>query len=403
MGADSADALRRNCARSLSLRRVALVSIFVLSRPSSRVSSYVEPIYIKTNSDEAETSRYQTSLRSNLLRRNWFRNNTTATMASGLIHGDAIDYSFDPAPTDLERYPRTFTCFGRLPAELRAEIWKATLEPRIIEMKYDLPEGFYAEHDIPVALTVCQESRNILLPHYPLCFGTIFHPAKTRFNFNVDTLYIDNSFEEDIPHLFSAFREVELKELKYVAVDSYFNSPDDGEEFIVHLRRAMRHLKGLEELQIVYDVQILTDRTLGCGQEDHPMEIFDTLPKDLCHPDLDIGVLSSNEDLQEETLWKVKKVKAVYGWRRCPVPFDINGFVQDLGAGSHYWGQFGGQNPFSPDPYFDMDTDGFDGEEEDEMDEDDDDDDDDDTGLGLHGLEDVSSDLSDTDTTLSLD
>jgi hypothetical protein len=218
------------------------------------------------------------------------------------------------------------------------------MEPRVVEITYDLPDGFYSTALYPVALTVCQESRKALLPHYALCFGTIFHPPKTRFNFSLDTLYLDNSFEEDVPHLFGAMGERELKGLRYVALDSYFNGSDNnGEfEFVVHLRRAMRCLKSLRELQIVFDVQVMTNRTLGCGQEDHAMEIHEFLPKELQLPQLKISALPEDIELDEVELWKVPKVKPVYGWRRCPIGLEndswsTNMSIWDPRYERHFW------------------------------------------------------------------
>jgi hypothetical protein len=277
--------------------------------------------------------------------------------------------SVPPADSSLSE----FTCFPRLPLELRCEIWKATLSPRVIEINYDLPDGFFASASSPIALQICRESRNIVLPHYPLCFGTIFHPAKTRFNFALDTLYIDNTFEEDVPHLFSALNSIELERLKYVAIDSYYNSAnEEGEfEFIAHLRRAMRCLKGLKELQILFDVQILTERTLGCGQEDHPMEIFETLPVELTHPELKIGALPSDLELEEFDLWKVKAVKPVYGWRRCPMGVDMNEQIYDTYE-SDIWRTMGPLAPFMWDADdTDMDLGDSNREEEEEEEEED--------------------------------
>jgi hypothetical protein len=238
------------------------------------------------------------------------------------------------------RVPTNFHCFSRLPLELRCEIWKASMEPRVVEISYELPDGFYSNARLPEALTVCRESRNTLLPFYRLCFGTIFHPAKTRFNFDLDTLYIDNAFEEDVPHLFSALRGFELKGLKYVALDSYFNGSDSHEDFqfVAHLKRAMRCLEALKELQIVFDIQVLSERTLGCGQEDHTMEIHDTLPKELQIPELKISPLPEDVDFDQFDMWKSKKVKPVYGWRRCPVGLDSNEWEEGSDSDLVPWG-----------------------------------------------------------------
>lgn len=265
-----------------------------------------------------------------------------------------------------------FRCFNRLPLELRNMIWHWTMEPRVVEMTYDLPDGFYTEAKYPVALAVSKESRAEALPSYPLCFGTIFHPATTRFNFNLDTLYLDNSFEEDIPHLLAALNPLELNGLKYLAIDSYFNASDDAAEFRLPLQTAMKHFKGLRELQIVYDIQVLCERTLGCGQEDHPIEIHEVLPAELVLPKLHIESLPDASDTEEFDTWKVKRVKPVYGWRKCPV--GIDGDFSDTDSLARWPWESRRHVPgfWGPMDHGDYDYDGYD--DEDELDEDEDDD-----------------------------
>ncbi len=107
----------------------------------------------------------------------------------------------------------TFTLFPNLPFELRCLIWKTSCQSRLVEVSYDSSDGFSSNVAHPIALEVCHESRNAVINNYPLCFGSIFHPAKIRFNFATDVLYVDNCIEDDVAHLFSTFREREVREI----------------------------------------------------------------------------------------------------------------------------------------------------------------------------------------------
>ena len=100
-----------------------------------------------------------------------------------------------------------FTCFPRLPAEIRLKIWKNALPgPRIIRMELKhgvqvpLKEGekkkpkvtrFISSRSRPVGLHVYRESRIEALKEYELAFPTKTSPAQTYINFAIDTLVLD--------------------------------------------------------------------------------------------------------------------------------------------------------------------------------------------------------------------
>jgi hypothetical protein len=222
----------------------------------------------------------------------------------------------------------SFTVFPNLPLELRCLIWEKTCEPRIVEVSYE-DDGFSSLSSVPMALRVCKESRDTVIHSYPLCFGSIFYPPKIRFNFTLDTLYIDNKIEEDIPHFFSTLREREISSLRFLAIDGYFVGPTSQYDvaFISNMRRAVKSLTGLKELLVVFDLTVMTSRTLGCGA-DHFLELFDDLPKELQEQNhkLHIDPLPCPEDLekQEFHLWEAPVCRPVYGWRRCPVALPID-------------------------------------------------------------------------------
>jgi hypothetical protein len=237
--------------------------------------------------------------------------------------------SYIPAPAAMSDNPRTltsFTIFPNLPFELRCLIWKTTCESRTVEIAYDSDDGFTTILDPPTALEVCRESRNLLISHYPLCFGSIYHPAKIRFNFSLDTLYLDNSLEDDLAHVFSTFREREISSLKYLAIDTYFGTAAFEEDFspFEGVKRAVKSLTGLKELLIVYHVDNLSPRIIGCGG-DHKLSLFDQLPTDLADPKFELPALSTltTKDFDH---WKLAApARAIYGWRRCPDADDIMG------------------------------------------------------------------------------
>jgi 2EXR family len=279
--------------------------------------------------------------------------------------------------SDNARTLTSFTVFPNLPFELRCLIWETSCESRTIEIAYDSDAGFVSNVDPPIALEVCKESRKALINNYPLCFGSIYHPAKIRFNFSIDTLYIDNSIEEDLAHVFSTFREQEISGLKYLAMDNYFGNPpieDDLDPFD-GVKRAVKCLTGLRELLVVFHVENISPRIIGCGG-DHNLGLFDQLPEDLAHPKFELPALSALS-LQDFEHWQLKVLpRPMYGWRRCPDADDImgspraffgDGFDSDEDDSDREWGGLPfpialGMGMFDPgDGYSDMD------DEEDEI------------------------------------
>jgi len=93
-----------------------------------------------------------------------------------------------------------FTIFPQLPIELRYKIWDATMEGRIVEVVYNEDDDFYyTEAAMPVAFSVCQESRRQALLSYDLLIlKDIYMPLeekdalhfKAYFNYKADTLYL---------------------------------------------------------------------------------------------------------------------------------------------------------------------------------------------------------------------
>jgi 2EXR family len=129
----------------------------------------------------------------------------------------------EAAPTEashsVANLARTFTLFPKLPTEMRTMIWKLTLEPRMVEIDFDDEKGFYSKINYPVGLTVFQDSRQAVIGYYSLCFGSVWLPHKTRFNFSLDAIYLDKSFIEHVRLLFSSLMREEVKKIQYFAID----------------------------------------------------------------------------------------------------------------------------------------------------------------------------------------
>ncbi len=138
---------------------------------------------------------------------------------------------------------RAFTLFPALPFELRSLIWKTTLTSRCVEVSYDEDQGFTTYSKLPSALSVSKESRDLVLPHYPLCFGGLFSECQIRFNFAIDTLYIDSAFDDNVAHFFDIFTTLEITSLRYLALDEMYY--DDDEDYVPKgLRRIVPQLTG---------------------------------------------------------------------------------------------------------------------------------------------------------------
>jgi hypothetical protein len=100
-----------------------------------------------------------------------------------------------------------FTLFTSLPPEIRFIIWRLSLLPRIVEiLASNFCAGFYSQAALPAALHACWESRQAVEALYPSCFGSFLQPERVRFNFDLDTLYLDISQEEEgLDHFFLEF------------------------------------------------------------------------------------------------------------------------------------------------------------------------------------------------------
>lgn len=177
--------------------------------------------------------------------------------------------------------------------------------------------SFVSRAKDPVALRTCRESRNAVIDLYPLCFGSVWHPFKTRFNFSLDTLCPDyNISQSDITLLFTTVKD-EVYHLKYLALDYGYIDPR-GSSFVEELRQAVQRLKGLKEVCGILDMGLITNWNISCG-ENHELEFHEDIPEAFRHPDTDPTRILPMEDRVKAELanWEAPATSIVFGWRRC--------------------------------------------------------------------------------------
>ncbi|TGO23019.1 hypothetical protein BPAE_0147g00230 [Botrytis paeoniae] len=129
-----------------------------------------------------------------------------------------VTYNHHPEFISLEPYEST-----NLPVEIRDEIWRLTLEPRIVEVrpKKNKYNGFYSTAPLPVVLTVCKDSERAVLPLYPKCFGGALVAARIRFNAKIDTLYLDWKLQEHLISFLLSISVQEAEKIQFLAIDQY--------------------------------------------------------------------------------------------------------------------------------------------------------------------------------------
>jgi hypothetical protein len=114
--------------------------------------------------------------------------------------------------TELSEPLSEFSCFSKLPLELRLEIWNLGMLPRTVDVflhrigranSIDWPlVELYSRNPVPVSLQVCQESRAEAKRTYKLCFGThlvtveekcgmfgFIRNPRTYFSYKMDTAH----------------------------------------------------------------------------------------------------------------------------------------------------------------------------------------------------------------------
>jgi hypothetical protein len=116
---------------------------------------------------------------------------------------------------------------------------------------------------VPVALVVSRSSRASVLPFYPLCFASPTRPAGTRFNYNLDTLFMDLWMNPLLVFFLDNLSATELSSIKYLAVaDDLPNQfrkhlqmgfHEQNKECFTVLRKGMEKFSSLKEVCIAVD------------------------------------------------------------------------------------------------------------------------------------------------------
>ena len=227
---------------------------------------------------------------------------------------------------EIKPFLDSFSLFPKLPIEIRQIIWRLTLRPRVVEVLHEyFDDCFHSRAKLPIALVVCQDSRNAVISSYPVSFGSALKIPQIRFNFSLDTLYFDCLFSDHFFHFLDILTPKNLSELRYIAVceGSGFH-PDDyrqHEEFWYALEQHLDALTGLKELLVVTQIGFAIKS--NTGEEfrtdlDKPLEFFDDIPLELRRRrDIKLRKGYKKESYLIED-WEQHRVmpKLVWGWRR---------------------------------------------------------------------------------------
>jgi len=234
---------------------------------------------------------------------------------------------------------QSFSLFSKLPTELRIIIWRLTLESRVIEIEFDKDRGFFTRVFTPVALRVSRDSRNATITRYPTCFGNVIYPPRTLFNFDLDTLYLDDEIQIHTLHLLAGLTLEELTNLRYLAVTHAINldwasGADTEIDFVLALSKMAPKMTALKDLSVVFDLSYWPER--GNLEGKGPMKLFESWPAKLMEvhvctyewDSLSSGFDSEGEyecewhELPDFTIYsdswndiQTPKPRSIWGWR----------------------------------------------------------------------------------------
>lgn len=193
-------------------------------------------------------------------------------------------------------------------------------------------KGFYTNIRTPLALEVCQESREAVIASYPLSFGSVWFPQRIRFNFATDTIFVNYNTWRSFPLFFSILDLNERSSLRYLSFD--FDFSHSWEEHVVdeagykdNLIRSIDGLTGLQELLAVDSIDYWLDRhtedghpTGGTWEYDHQLQSGHSVFYEGI-PEVFAGRTSAVFPLPDSfptwlTKTKVKSKCSVLGWRK---------------------------------------------------------------------------------------
>ncbi|KAI9163870.1 hypothetical protein HJFPF1_05498 [Paramyrothecium foliicola] len=143
----------------------------------------------------------------------------------------------------------TFHPFGRLPIELRAQIWEKAIEPRTVEVGFKKQDKVWGQvlhvttsTPIPAIVQVCREARNNGLYQRAFCEGS--NPRHIWVNFRIDLISIGHTGY----WIISAERKL-IRRLKFEG---------GNDEGFYHFRtHELREFCNLSEIQIICEPGLL--------------------------------------------------------------------------------------------------------------------------------------------------
>lgn len=249
----------------------------------------------------------------------------------------------DP-PQVWEPYLQEFTVFPKLPIEIRQAIWKATLKPRIVEIKHSAERGYWSWAKVPVPLRVNKDSRNAVGLFYPLCFGNILHEPRIVFNFAMDTLYFEAWMWTEVPRFLVCLKSTELGQIRFIAVDHEIDTvrewDEEGDNPYNNMdcfRKAAISMPALMEFHIVYKLDEMW-HDHGFPEGRGPIQLFEEFPYDVQQYLFHECIHLDDEDGQSECQelpnsdhmlegFNVAKKGSIWGWR--PTKLKLNPYPWD--------------------------------------------------------------------------
>jgi hypothetical protein len=224
-----------------------------------------------------------------------------------------------------------FALFPKLPTEIRAIIWKMTLQPRVVELARYPDAGFRALVSHPPALEVSRDSRAATIQLYPLCFGTYWYAPTTRFNYALDTIYLDYGILHELAFFVAILSQSELSQIRYLALDMslfvderYISVGDNGtyqETLSGGLERVVNVLPALEQLTEVHDMRVWAEHCFWFPEKDDlnsnggQIDFSKELPLRLQNRELQINPNLPAPSEHFKT-WGIKSHKVVFGMRK---------------------------------------------------------------------------------------
>ncbi|CZR62715.1 uncharacterized protein PAC_12612 [Phialocephala subalpina] len=264
-------------------------------------------------------------------------------------------------------------------------IWRFSLPPRLVEIKCELWKGnrrYYSRAALPSAFYVCHDSRNVVTPCYPRYFGTELYSPTILFNPSLDTLYLEQFYDEELFEFFEDLGGRELVRLENIAISEIvygdFSGLGDDIQVFKYWKKLgiWIRLPALRNLLMVQDIAMCLVRVAQCWDEeeepermellgefsqeyyrydpdlDRCVEVFDQFPEELIRhfdfateevPDAtdqskhmagllgNFDALKGEDEAADDDLpvdselvldweWLEKRTRAVWGWRRVEHP-----------------------------------------------------------------------------------